>query len=271
MENTEQQNARGILLSLPLKDAGRIIRALPSAEFTVAVSGECTYDAMQTLADGVRESTARLHLDLRQVTGLEFLTSAFSTLQYAGGGRLKETGGYHSERIGKYNTSLVSVQLPEGVKGICNGCFLGCETLQEVSLPESLLFIGDAAFYDCSLRQVTIPSSVVVIGEYAFCRDRNGEEIFFPKSVKRIGTGNIGYGVMKFEISEADRWEKENKYEYDAFSSFSNRDIQVQWGCPAHSVLPLPAAPLGRHHTGYCQCGGVLIPYSIQFGRVASM
>ncbi len=55
------------------------------------------------------------------------------------------------------------------VKTISNYAFRFCTSLQNITLPETLTFIGRYAFYGCkSLTKLTIPSSVDYIGRYAF-------------------------------------------------------------------------------------------------------
>ncbi|MBR1786796.1 MAG: leucine-rich repeat domain-containing protein [Paludibacteraceae bacterium] len=49
------------------------------------------------------------------------------------------------------------------------GVFYGCEHLQEVSLPDTLTYIGDGAFYGCKdLKQILLPKHLQEIGMYAF-------------------------------------------------------------------------------------------------------
>ena len=57
----------------------------------------------------------------------------------------------------------------EGTEVICDGAFCGCESLQSVTIPNSVTNIGDEAFGWCkSLQSITIPNSVTKIGNYAF-------------------------------------------------------------------------------------------------------
>ncbi len=58
-----------------------------------------------------------------------------------------------------------------GTKHIACLTFRKCRLLSNVTLPEGLLTIGDAAFSLCiSLRQIQIPASVERIGIAAFCK-----------------------------------------------------------------------------------------------------
>ena len=59
--------------------------------------------------------------------------------------------------------------IPEGIKQIAGGAFLGCESLPSITIPNSVTSIGGFAFEGCSsLTSITIPNSVTSIGNYAF-------------------------------------------------------------------------------------------------------
>lgn len=54
------------------------------------------------------------------------------------------------------------------VTAIADNVFNGIESITSVTLPNTLVTIGEGAFVDCSLTSVTIPASVESIGEEAF-------------------------------------------------------------------------------------------------------
>ena len=67
--------------------------------------------------------------------------------------------------------SLVSVELPQGLKTIGDSAFFCCTMLATMQFPQGLETIGDAAFYGCSgMYYVSIPASVKSIGSEAFQR-----------------------------------------------------------------------------------------------------
>ena len=65
------------------------------------------------------------------------------------------------------------IEIPDGVKRIGAGAFLGCCNLEEVKLPDSVTYIGIRAFSDCiDLARIVLPDSVRKIrwGAFARCR-----------------------------------------------------------------------------------------------------
>jgi hypothetical protein len=114
--------------------------------------------------------------------------------------------------------------IPDGVAGIKNSVFSGCESLVSITIPDSVRIIGDDVFSDCkNLRSITvgkqnprfsgvndvlfdkiekrilrypvgkqdacyaIPSGVITIGDYAFSGCENLVTIDIPDSVTTIG------------------------------------------------------------------------------------
>ena len=65
-------------------------------------------------------------------------------------------------------TSLTEVTLEKGVKHIGASAFYGCSGLTDVTIPEGIESIGAKAFYSCSLNKVSLPSTLLSIGEGAF-------------------------------------------------------------------------------------------------------
>ena len=76
----------------------------------------------------------------------------------------------------------------KGTKVICNSAFRGCEFLESILIPNSVILIGDYAFADyCGLKNINIPDGVKSIGEGAFYECINLPFIYIPDSVKIIG------------------------------------------------------------------------------------
>ena len=84
--------------------------------------------------------------------------------------------------------SLSEYVVREGTEVICNGAFDWCQSLQSVTIPNSVKSIGNGAFSGCeSLQSITIPNSVKSIGDYAFSGCDSLQSITILNSVTSIG------------------------------------------------------------------------------------
>ena len=84
--------------------------------------------------------------------------------------------------------SVTSVLIGDGVTGIGDHAFDGCENMTGVTIPNGVKRIGDTAFSGCSgLAGVTIPDSVDAIGTGAFLRCAGLTDVTIPYSVDSIG------------------------------------------------------------------------------------
>ena len=74
------------------------------------------------------------------------------------------------------------------VKEIAPYAFANHKKLKKVKIAEGITKIGKKAFYHCTaLKKVTLPGSLVAIGDSAFEGDRSITAITIPKNVKTIG------------------------------------------------------------------------------------
>ena len=91
-----------------------------------------------------------------------------------------------------YESHVKRVTVPDGVQAVA-GSFMGCISLKEVVLPDSLFSISYGAFYDCSsLTSITIPNRVTSIGDDAFhgCSSLTGVYISDLAAWCRIAFGD---------------------------------------------------------------------------------
>ena len=84
--------------------------------------------------------------------------------------------------------SLESITIPDSVTSIGEGAFCCCAKLTSITIPDGVKSIGNHAFAGCSaLESITIPDSVLNIGDSAFEGCTALESITIPGSVLSIG------------------------------------------------------------------------------------
>lgn len=84
--------------------------------------------------------------------------------------------------------SLESITIPDSVTSIGEGAFCCCAKLTSITIPDGVKSIGNHAFAGCSaLESITIPDSVLNIGDSAFAECTALESITISDSVLSIG------------------------------------------------------------------------------------
>ena len=95
----------------------------------------------------------------------------------------------------------------KNMKKIGEGAFWQCESLYRADLEElqALISIESSAFKYCaSLKQITIPDTVTYIGEESFCGCASLQEIIIPDSVAAIGRYSLSecYNLKSVKFPE---------------------------------------------------------------------
>ena len=85
-----------------------------------------------------------------------------------------------------------SYTVPAGTKFIKTGAFRDCTNLTQVTLPDSLLELGNYAFYNCkNLKEIKLPSNLQTIGEVALSNCDSLLELVIPASVTKAGLSEV--------------------------------------------------------------------------------
>ncbi|MFA5449122.1 MAG: leucine-rich repeat protein [Clostridia bacterium] len=100
------------------------------------------------------------------------------------------TGGSSIDSYSFYNcNNLTSVTIPDSIINMGNYVFYDCSSLTSVTIGGSVTSIGSFAFSGCgSLTSVTIPESVISIGDSAFYNCSSLTSIIIGDSVTSIGS-----------------------------------------------------------------------------------
>lgn len=70
----------------------------------------------------------------------------------------------------EYRYQIKSVVIENGITRVGNSAFAQCLNVFEISLPDTLISIGDYAFYYTSSKSLHIPKNVGVLGRGTFSR-----------------------------------------------------------------------------------------------------
>lgn len=88
------------------------------------------------------------------------------------------------------------IKIKEGVTSIGSNVFCWLTSLKKISIPNSVLRIGDSAITTCSMTSLEIPDSVVEIGEAAFSNNSNLEKVVLSKNITTI-SADMFYNCQK--------------------------------------------------------------------------
>ena len=105
------------------------------------------------------------------------------------------------DKVRSITKKMFQAKIP-GITHIEAGAFLKNYSLTSVEIPDSVVFIGNAAFAECRLTSLKIPSSVTIINTSAFASNKLtsleipdsvisiGASAFFHNPIKKLKIGN---------------------------------------------------------------------------------
>ena len=132
------------------------------------------------------------------------------------------------------------LHFPVGEPTVPQEFMTGSTDLTELILPEGVLFIGAAAFAECSnLRRVVLPSTLRAINYGAFLYCSSLTQIQFPEGLEEIQeTAFWGCGFRRVVIPESVRfvgehafWENENLVHADVLNPDARLEKDVFGSC----------------------------------------
>lgn len=96
---------------------------------------------------------------------------------------------------------LSELILPDGAETIGNRAFYKCKELKKVRIPDSVIRIGEQAFYFCKLEELQLPDVLQELSDKAFFKCNGLKSVLIPKSVQKIGEG-VFHGCNRLEYLE---------------------------------------------------------------------
>ena len=125
-----------------------------------------------------------------------------------------------------YCEKLSEVRLSDNLESLGDDAFTGCKALESLTLPLRLKTIGDGAFFGSGLKEITIPESVVSIGSAAF------QNISSLKKATVLGTPSFA-GNMVFSRTASGftlTFKKAMGFERIAFYFDGDATVYVAYG-----------------------------------------
>lgn len=162
---------------------------------------------------------------------------------------------------------------PQGLLGIGEHAFFGCVALEDLQLPDEILYIEMGAFSDCiSLTTVTVPDSIHSMGPSVFRGCPELKEINFP-DIKRRSLIYPWYqsclANIKYYQTERgdDRFEATEKEDYltipndGGFTVASIKNLHSQ-----KAIIPEGATRIGKYAFSNCPyLTQITIPKSVLY------
>ena len=102
----------------------------------------------------------------------------------------------------QYLNDIKSISIPDSVVSIGEYAFLGCSELRSITIPDSVVSIDSYAFQGCSeLRSIIIPNSVKEIGFLAFGECINLNTITISSDIQKIGRKSLEFCINLRQIN----------------------------------------------------------------------
>ena len=99
-------------------------------------------------------------------------------------------------------SSISSLTIPEGTRGIASGAFVGHYEIDEVVFPSTLKFIGAMAFKGCTgIADVLLPGNVVAVDRDAFHSCTYVQTLSLPNTLLDIGNGAFANCTMLISLT----------------------------------------------------------------------
>ena len=193
---------------------------------------------------------------------LENVDNGTYTLTISGTGDMVLHPSYNYPYWTWAQSSIDHIIIEEGITSIS---YLGGALVQSVTIPDSVVALGESAFADCgSLTDVTIPDNVTTIEMNAFANCSSLEKVIIPDSVTALASGAF-YGCNSLKNITIPESVTEIKLYYKGKGLFE--------GCSSLTSVTIPNSLTQINDKMFKNCSSltdIVIPDSIKsIGREA--
>ena len=121
--------------------------------------------------------------------GLEWNLDEEGTLLITGEGEMPNFENSDKTPWHNFLEDIKRVEIQEGITSIGDYSFNHCINLCDVSIPDSVSYIGKYAFAFTNLSSIKLSDNVTTIGDAAFFWDNNLVDVWIGDGIESIGMG----------------------------------------------------------------------------------
>ena len=172
--------------------------SLPDGLTTIgrAAFNGCSALLSMELPDSVTTIGYQAFANCSKLSSIHYPIGWTSAPSYSGG----SSGLNYQGHIFDGCTSLIKIEIPEGVTTIPAYAFNNATYLEEVVFPSTLTTIGNYAFYGCTgLKELNLPDSLTAIPAYCFYNCTGLSVLSLPANVTSIGNYAF-YGCLGLRV-----------------------------------------------------------------------
>ena len=176
-----------------------------------------------------------------------------------------------AESIGEYAflrcSNLTEVTLPDSMTYIGCGAFMRCTGLKGITIPENVTAIGDHAFYMCSsLASITLPGGLTAIEAFTFYQCSSLASVAIPENVTAIGEEAFSFCIRLTGIAVPAGVTAIDNYAFYSCSALESVSLPENlttigngafYGCTSLKEITLPAGVTTVGESAFSGCGAL--------------